>query len=251
MNRIIAADPETLAVRMADRWCAFSREVLTYKDRFQVALSGGSTPRTLYRALASPPFRERLDWARHEFFFGDERPVPPNHPDSNGRMADEALFSRAPVAPDRHHRMMGEFSDLDAAARAYEEILLQRLPVSSEGIPIFDLILLGLGKDGHTASLFPHTTALGERTRAVVVNEVPVLQTRRLTITYPVINRARQVWIMATGSDKAPVLSRVWSLVSRDPRTIDDLPILGVSPAALVWWVDAAAAQWQGPVVSP
>jgi 6-phosphogluconolactonase len=206
-------------------------------SRFTIALSGGSTPKLLYETLARPPLVERMPWNRLELFFGDERSVAPDHPDSNYRMASEALLSKVQV---KAHRMRAEIGDDEA----YESLLAERIETRQGGFPVLDVVLLGIGKDGHTASLFPGTAALGERSRWVVMNEVPQMSTRRMTLTYPVINNARHIWILATGADKQEILKSVFGAAD-DPAAKEKWPILGVRPThgELVWWVDEAAAR--------
>jgi 6-phosphogluconolactonase len=200
-----------------------------------VALSGGSTPRRLYELLAERPFRDRIDWSTVELFFGDERAVPREHPESNYRMVREALLSKVAVIA---HPMAAEVG----AAAAYERLLRERLR-AHDGVPVFDLVLLGIGTDGHTASLFPGTRALHERERLVVMNDVPELGTRRMTVTYPVLNAARRVWVLAPGADKREIIGRC--LAARaEPDAASRFPILGVRPDAgeLIWWLDEASA---------
>jgi 6-phosphogluconolactonase len=195
-----------------------------------IALSGGSTPKLLYETLAAAPFGDRIPWDRVELFFGDERSVPPDHADSNYGMVEKALLDRVPV---RAHRMAADVGD----AAGYEKLLKERLP-SANGLPVFDVVLLGIGKDGHTASLFPGTKALDEKQRWVVMNEVPQMNTRRMTLTFPVINNARRVWILATGADKQEILASI--------RAADGpaYPILRVRPehGELIWWLDQGSA---------
>ena len=230
---IVSRDAVEATRRVAERLVELSSAPGV--SRFTVALSGGSTPKLLYETLAAPPFRERMPWAKVELFFGDERSVPPDHADSNFRMASEALLSKVPV---KAHRMRAELGE----AEAYERLLAERIPERVDGFPVLDVVLLGIGKDGHTASLFPGTAARAERERWVVMNEVPQLSTRRMTFTYPVINSARHVWILATGADKQEILKSVFGGAG-DPTAADRWPILGVRPThgELVWWLDEAA----------
>jgi 6-phosphogluconolactonase len=197
---VVAADLDGLARLAADRVRVLAGEALAARGRFRVALAGGSTPRALYTQLASA---SDLDWARTDVFFGDERGVGPDDPQSNFRMARETLLQPAAVPPENVRRMRGEDPDLDSAAFDYEVALGGPSP------PPFDLVLLGMGGDGHTASLFPGTAALDERTRLCVANEVPQLKTRRLTLTYPVLLAARDVLFLVAGADKADVLRDV------------------------------------------
>lgn len=203
---------------------------------FTIALSGGSTPKRLYEILAAPPFRDRVRWQDVELFFGDERSVPPDHPDSNWGMAKRALLDRVPVVA---HRMEAEKGDADGYAR----VLGERIPRRRGGVPVLDVVLLGMGEDGHTASLFPGTAALGERARWVVMNDVPQLHTRRMTLTYPVLNAAERVWILSAGAGKRTMVAECLAAAARgdDPPP---RPIVGVRPSdgELVWFLDKAAA---------
>jgi 6-phosphogluconolactonase len=203
-----------------------------------VALAGGSTPRQLYRTLAeSDAFRSQLPWSRIEFFWGDERCVPPDHPDSNFRMASETLFSSAPVEPAQIHRVRAEDPDVVIVARQYEEEILTGV-AHDGGMPRFDLILLGLGADGHTASLFPGTTALTERHRLCVDTWVERLKASRITMTLPLINVARAVMFVVSGVDKAPIVRRVLQPDPVGPA----LPAQLVRPDGdLLWMIDEPA----------
>jgi len=201
-----------------------------------IALAGGSTPRRFYRALAEAG-AER-DWSGVHFWFGDERAVPADHPDRNYRMARETLFDHLPIPTSNIHPIPVPdevtAATLAEAAREYETAL-QQLP-QEEAMPCFDLVLLGMGEDGHTASLFPGTGAVDESQRKVMAVYVPQLSAWRLTLTLPVLNAARHVWVMVTGAAKAPVLHQV--LAHREPS----LPIQRVHPqAGIDWYVDAAA----------
>lgn len=208
----------------------------------RVALAGGSTPRGAYALLASSPRRERVDWSRVEVFFGDERTVPPDHPDSNYRMAREVLLDHVPLDPARVHRMRGEDPDPEAAARAYAAEIARALGVSGDGPPpAFDLVLLGLGADGHTASLFPGSPALGEERRWVVAAPGPRPGDTRLTLTPPVLRQAARVWFLVAGAEKAQALARV-----RAPRGDPAHTPARLARAAageLVFFADRAAAR--------
>ena len=200
------ADPEQVARCAADAIAEALRSAVAQRGVFTIALAGGDTPRRSYEQLAA---RRELDWARVEFFFGDERPVPPDHPDSNFAMADTALLRPLRIDPRQVHRIEAERSDLGAAARDYEEQLLKSGAARDGAGPVLDLVLLGMGPDGHTASLFPHTAALSETQRWVVANQVPQLATRRVTITFALIERARAVVVLVTGAGKAQTLAAV------------------------------------------
>lgn len=231
---IICKDAADLAGRVAERIRALSEEEGSTPRT--VALSGGSTPKRLYEVLAKPPFRESVRWNRLEVFFGDERSVPPDHEDSNYRMAQEALLSHVPV---QVHRMQAEAGEADA----YERLVRERIAETRDGIPVFDLILLGMGGDGHTASLFPGTAALEERNRLVVMNEVPQMKTRRMTFTYPLINAARRVWVLVPGADKRDRVKECLDALARATGE-RPYPIVGVQPThgELIWWLDEGSA---------
>lgn len=208
--------------------------------RFAVALSGGSTPRALYRVLASPPYAGRIAWDLWEVFWSDERCVPPDHPDSNYLMSKETLLDQVGIPGDRIHRVQGELVPKVAAAQ-YEQALRCAFPTK---LPVFDLILLGLGDDGHTASLFPGTDALAEQTRLVVANWVPHLGTYRITFTFPLINAARAVAFLVTDASKAEALRAVLVPHREKPR-----PAGLVRPASgtVHWFLNrCAAAQIEG-----
>jgi 6-phosphogluconolactonase len=204
---------------------------------FTIALSGGSTPRRLYETLASPPHASRLSWSRWEVFWGDERTVPPDHPDSNYRMALISFLDHVTVPSNHIHRMRGEVAPQEAAD-AYEDELRR---VLGGPIPIFDLVLLGMGTDGHTASLFSATEALDQDERIVVANWVPTLNTHRLTLTLPIINAARHILFLVSGRDKAEALRTVLG-----PNASDEAmpPAARVRPASgtLHWYLDPDAA---------
>ncbi|HEX9049135.1 MAG TPA: 6-phosphogluconolactonase, partial [Anaeromyxobacter sp.] len=231
------ADAEEVARAAAEEVALAAARADAARGRFTLALAGGSTPRRLYALLADAraPFRARVPWERTHVFFGDERPVPPEHPDSNYRMAREALLDRVPVAS--VHRIPGEDP---AAAEAYEDELRRFFEVPPGGPPPrLDLVLLGLGEDGHTASLFPGSPALDERARWVVSPFVERLGTRRTTLTLPILDRARAVVFLATGAGKAGALARV---LAAAPGAAP-LPAARVRPdaGAVVWIVDRAA----------
>jgi len=225
-------DPEDLAQRGA-RWIADL--AATSVGRFSISLSGGSTPRRLYQLLAEPPFRQAMPWDRIHWFWGDERFVPPDHPDSNYRMVREALLARAPVPAANIHPVETE-GDPAAAARAYERTLKDYYGAETldPARPLFDVELLGLGPDGHTASLFPGTKVLDERQRWVteVVGAKPE---ERITLTYPVLDSSRHTAFLVAGADKREPLARV---LAGDR----ELPAARFQPVGeLVWFVDEAA----------
>jgi len=205
------------------------------RGRFTLALSGGNTPRALYRAMADGP---RLPWDRMVFCFGDERNVPPDHPESNARMAQQTLLAQPFVNQSSVYRIKGELPAEEAAAD-YEQTLRTLFPGTTT-FPSFDLVLLGLGPDGHTASLFPYSPALAERSRWVAANWVEKLRTKRITLTFPVLNAASEVIFLVAGEDKA------WALkeVLKGTAPISEIPARGVIPPSgrPTFLVDRAAA---------
>jgi 6-phosphogluconolactonase len=233
-------DAEQVSKAAAEEFVRAAHEAIAARGRFTVALSGGSTPRRLYQLLAEPPYRTQVDWPKVEFFWGDERAVPPDHKDSNYRMAQEALLQRLTAAAGHIHRLQAERSDRDKAAADYQAEIARVFGGKPDGAPpAFDLVLLGMGPDGHTASLFPFTTALKEQTRWVVANHVPKLNTDRLTLTAPILNQAREVLFLVAGADKAQPLSEVLE----GPSDTDRLPSQRIQPSGkLIWFVDQAAA---------
>lgn len=208
------------------------------RGRFSVALSGGSTPRTLHARLADPsgPYHARIDWTAWHVFWGDDRHVPPDHQDSNYRMARETLLDHVSIPDAQIHRMRTELPATDAAADYEREL---RAFFGAAAFPRFDLVLLGMGPDGHTASLFPGTGAVHEGSRWVMAPWVEKLRTFRITLSPPAINAAALAMFVVVGSDKAEVLKEVLE----GPRDPDRLPAQIVAPASgsLVWIVDRAA----------
>lgn len=231
-------DVDALNYAAAQRWMQLAESAIAARGKFHVALSGGSTPRALYRRLTNPDFANRIAWDRVHVYFGDERAVPPDHPDSNYRMAKEALLEHVPIPPAQIHRIEGERADAQEAAARYAQLLTSRLPLSAQGVVQFDLLLLGIGGDGHIASLFPGTPALHERARLAVAVFVEKLDSWRITITLPVIDHARHAAILVSGAGKAAILSEL----CRGRRT-PPYPVQLINPqGALEWFVDAAAA---------
>ena len=181
------------------------------KDRgvARIAISGGTTPKSMFALLADPaePFLKQVPWDRIELYWVDERCVPPDHPESNYRMTREALLSKVPLPAEQVHRMEGELEPEVAAAR-YESVIRNTFKLEGAQTPTFDLILLGMGDDGHTASLFPHTEALNEMSHIVVPNHVPQKDAWRITLTWPVINQGREVAFLIEGAAKGPGAAR-------------------------------------------
>jgi 6-phosphogluconolactonase len=234
--RIVAA-PADLARAAAEHIVGLASEALLARGRFAVALSGGSTPRATYALLATDEVASRVDWGSVHVFWGDERCVPPDHPESDYRMAREALLDRVPIPPENVHRMRAEL-DPAQAADDYERTL--RTFFAGQEAGRFDLVLLGMGEDGHTASLFPGTHALDERERWVVANHVNTLDAWRITLTPPILNAAAHVTFLVTGQKKSETLRRVLN----GPRQPEVLPAQLIQPTSgrLTWLVDEAAA---------
>lgn len=229
-------DPATVAVATADRFVTAARKAIEANGIFRVALSGGSTPKQVYPLLLEPARRDAIDWSRVEFFWGDERAVPPDHPDSNFGVAYQTLIAHLPnVRPERIHRMPAEAPDIDAAALSYEGEIRLAFGARGNEPPAFDLIWLGMGPDGHTASLFPGTLALEEAERWVVGNWVPSQDAWRMTLTYPALNAGRRVMFVVTGADKAKALRAIRAGGS-------GLPAEAVAGRRVEWIIDAAAA---------
>jgi 6-phosphogluconolactonase len=204
-----------------------------------VALAGGSTPALLYSTLGEAPCRDRLPWREVYWFWADERAVPPEHPDSNYRMAAENLLGPLGIEADHIQRMPADRKDLDQAAAEYEQTIRSRIGAARSGMPLFDLILLGVGADGHTASLFPGTPALRESRRLVVSNYAPRHNAWRMTMTFPLLNAARAILFFVTGSGKAEIMARI---LSEPPA---DLPAAALrdAPERVTWVLDAEAAR--------
>lgn len=232
----VHADPAAVALATADRFVEAARAAIDERGIFRVALSGGSTPKQVYPLLLEPERREAVDWRRVELFWGDERSVPPDHPESNFGVAWGMLISQLPdVRSDRVHRMPAEAQDIHAAALSYEGELRLAFGSRSEEPPPFDLIWLGMGPDGHTASLFPGSEGLDVEDRWVIGNWAPSQETWRMTITFPVIAAGRDVIVVVTGADKAEALSAIRAGGS-------GLPAERVTGDAVEWILDAAAA---------
>jgi 6-phosphogluconolactonase len=229
----VYSDSEELSAAAAREFAAKAEEAIEERKRFAVVLAGGSTPETMYGILARD-YIDRIDWSKVYVFFGDERSVPPHHEDSNLKMASEVLLDHVPVG--NVHRIRGELPP-EEAAEAYEEEL--RAFFRTEDVPRFDLILLGIGADGHTASLFPETPALEVHDRWVVANLVPRLNTTRITLTVPVINAARAVIFLVAGEDKAEAFKEILEGYT-DPRAYPAKLIQ--PPGGPQWMVDRSAA---------
>ena len=233
---IVCRDIVELSRQSAERFSQLALQSVEAAGRMTVALSGGSTPKHLYLLLASPDYQNRIPWGNVQVFWGDERCVPPDHPESNFRMAQEALLSQIEIPAENIHRMRGEGQPQMAAAE-YEEELQKFFGLNSGALPRFDLILLGIGEDGHTASLFPGSEALNETKHLVVAPFVAKLNSHRLSLSLAVLNNAAEVWFLVTGGSKADAVKKVLSGSS-------DLPAARVHPVngKLIWFITQDAA---------
>ena len=238
----VVKDAAEVARAAAELFVKLVAQTASQRSQFRVLLAGGTTPKALYTLLASTAYRSRVDWDRIVFFFGDERAVPPDDPQSNYRMANDVLFRPVGIAESSIHRMKAEGEDLNAAATAYESVLRASLGT----VPRFDLVLLGMGAEGHTASLFPGSPVLREHSRWVApVLDAPKPPPRRLTVTLPVLNAGHQVLFMVAGRHKAPALREV--LEGTAPPEQYPAKCVQPGPERLRWLEDeAAGAELQG-----
>jgi 6-phosphogluconolactonase len=238
---VVEPDPAALAWRAALHLVELAEEAVSARGRVRIAVSGGSTPKVTFALLADPahPFLNRMPWHALELFFVDERTVPPDHPESNYRMTKEALLDHVNLRPEQIHRMQGELEP-EVAAAEYEYDLRRTFRLEGAEAPRFDIVTLGMGPDGHTASLFPETDAIHEIGRLVVANQVPQKDTWRVTLTWPVINHAREVFFLIAGEDKAQPLKEVFL----GPKDVERLPSQLIWPASgiLTLILDKAAA---------
>jgi 6-phosphogluconolactonase len=236
----ILADGAAIARRAAQEFAQAAASAVQTKGSFDVALAGGSTPKALYGLLVNDPaLRSQLPWDKIHLFFGDERHVGPGHPDSNFRMATEAMISKAPLNKDQVTRIRGECPDAEEAAVEYEQALESHFKLKAGEFPRFDLLLAGMGNEGHTLSLFPGTKALHADGRIAVRNWVGKLFADRITLTAPAASNAARVLFMVTGADKACALKAVLE----GPYEPEQLPAQLLQPknGKLLWLVDTAA----------
>jgi 6-phosphogluconolactonase len=236
----ILPDVSAIAKRAAQEFVQAATAAVFDHGAFRVALTGGTTPKPLYGLLANDAaLRSQIPWDKMTVFFGDERNVGPTHPESNFRMANETMLSKVPLKPEQILRMKGEYKDTEKAATEYEQAIRASFKIVDGQFPRFDLVLLGMGNEGHTASLFPGTKALVETKRIVVRNWVGKLFTDRMTLTAPAINNAARTMFMVAGADKAPALKGVLE----GPYEPEQLPAQMIQPqnGKLLWLVDSAA----------
>jgi 6-phosphogluconolactonase len=235
---IICPNAADLGRQAAERFTGLAGQAIHDTGRFTVALSGGSTPRNLYELLAEPGYAERVAWEHVHFFWGDERCVPPDHPESNYRMVRAALLSKISLPDANTHRMAGEKEPQFAAAE-YEKTLVNFFSLEPGEWPRFDLMLLGVGEDGHTASLFPGSDALEIRESLVMASHLERLNANRLTLTLPVINHAARIWFLAAGASKAAIVGEIFK-----DQAASRYPAARVKPkdGRLTWFISQDAA---------
>jgi len=237
---LVCPDAAEVARTAARRFVDWAWQAIARDGQFQVALSGGSTPRQMYRLLATQEFRTQIDWPRVHLFWGDERAVPPDHADSNYGLARRELLLHVPIPPGNVHRMEAELTPIGRAAHQYETVLRRFLELDGRGFPVFHLLLLGMGSEGDIASLNPGARLLRETSRWVSTPAMDKLGTRRMTLTLPVIEAARRILFLVTGAQKAAMLRVV--LCGRADR---GLPAQMVQPrhGERIFLVDEAAAR--------
>lgn len=232
------SDTDTLSHEAARTIVRLAQAAITKTGRFTIALSGGSTPKKLYGLLAQEPYRSQIEWANVDVFWSDERNVAPDDPESNYHMAHEVLLSKVPIPTNQIHRMVGEQEDRDAASLAYTREMQNTF--GTEGVPAFDLIQLGMGPEGHTASLFPHQPSLHEQQRIIMPVSVPKPPPPRLTFTPRLLNEAAHILFLVTGAEKADAVQAV---LEGDYQP-DEYPAQIVHPnkGEVTWMLDTAAA---------
>lgn len=231
---IIPGDQKDMVHFCIEHFLTIGKSAILHHQFYAVALSGGSTPKTIFQELSKPEYRDEIDWSRVYLFWGDERAVPPSHPESNFLMAMESGFNRIPIPRNQIFRMEAE-RDIEAGARRYEELIKQHIPWGS-----FDLVMLGMGEDGHTASLFPKTHGLHTNDRLVIANYVPQKDTWRMSLTFSCINASHNICIYVMGKSKAAMVKKILT----DPYNPDTLPIqaAGTPLHKALWILDTEAA---------
>lgn len=239
---IVAANEREAAQRAAERIVGIVARRAEQGQEAFLALCGGTTPGELYRLLASPPLSESIPWDKVQVFFSDERDVPQDHVENNYRMVSRALLDHVPLRLSHVHPMPADCRDMAAAAEQYENTIRRLVPAEGGPIPRFDLVLLGIGGEGHTASLFPDTPALEETERLILAQFVPVIGRNRMTFTFPLINAARCVMFLVTGQDKAQAVA---TILSNDEQARRGYPASRVAPrdGELLFILDAPAAR--------
>jgi 6-phosphogluconolactonase len=236
---VVAADADALTAATEATLRTAIAQAIAVRSRAWIALAGGRTPRAVYERLAQAG-TPTIDWTKVQVAFGDERLVPPDHADSNYGMARAALLSRVPIPEAQIHRIHGEMPTTAAAASAYGEVLADAFTLGPGAFPVFDVVLLGIGADGHTASLFPGTAALHEKACLAVGVKAPAAPVDRVSLTFPVLNAAREVVILTAGADKAVAVARALA----EDGDVETCPVRGIRPPGgrVTWHLDRAAA---------
>jgi len=240
-NTHIFETMNALYAALEKQWQRVAQMAIADHGAFHVALAGGSTPRNFYKKLTQQPAIDESCWHKTHIYFGDERCVPQDHPDSNYRMAKETLLSVVPLLPEHVHAMFSADFSVEENVRQYESLLHDTLPLDAKGCPVFDLVLLGMGEDGHTASLFPETDILYESAKPVAAQFVQKLNAWRMSLTFPAINAASHVVMLVAGDAKAKILADIFAA---DKNAVARYPVQQVNPTGqLDWYLDIAAAQ--------
>ena len=235
----ILPSPENLAVHLAEEFKQLSDSGGRHREKLHIALSGGSTPKISFRLLAQPRYRNKINWKRLHVYWGDERCVPPDHPESNYGMTRENLLQYIEIPESNIHRIKGELVP-DQAANSYSREIQQNVPSGMGGIPCFDWLLLGMGEDGHTASMFPGSEVLNIKDKICAVSAHPESGQKRVTLTLPVINHAKKVTFLVTGKSKSRVISEIFNRATG----FDHYPVSLIHPShgEIEWLLDTAAA---------
>jgi len=235
----IEADNQSICNASARALVQLIDDTLQVSEKFTIALAGGTTPKVLYQLLATEELSQQIPWQQIHVYFGDERSVGPEHEDSNYRMACEALLNHVAIPSENIHRIQGEANNIKSAAASYAQELDQGLSKNEDNYPQFDLVLLGLGPDGHVASLFPDTDILKQKDAWADAVWVEKLSTWRVSITYPLINHAKHVWLFVAGETKANIIEQVLG----DKAEEFSYPVQGIeAQGQLLWFLDEAAA---------
>ena len=239
-NTQIFDDVDSLLNALVDYWQEIAKESIADHDAFHVALAGGGTPRDFYQRLTQHDVKDSIEWNKVHIYFGDERYVPQDHTDSNFRMAHEALFSKVDIPVSQIHAMVNSSLSPEQNAARYASLIDRQLVKDVNGFPAFDLVLLGMGGDGHTASLFPDTEILHENKKWVAAQFVEKLGVWRVSLTYPTLNSARHVAVLVTGEAKAEIIAELATLPPTDIR----YPIQGINPRGdFQWFLDKSATR--------
>lgn len=236
----ILPDMEALCLEAARDLLRLIQQGIAERGEFHIFLAGGSTPQSFYKLLATSTYANAIPWNKLHLYFGDERNVPPDHPDSNYRMVNNALLKQISIDPMHLHRIQGELT-ADQAAAAYHNVLKNLVPKDANDQPQPDLVLLGLGPDGHIASLFPDTDILDKVDNHCAAVWVEKFKSWRISITYPVINNARNLWLLVAGDNKQDIVDRIFN----HPSAVDPLPVERIAAQGQVtWFMDQAASKW-------